>query len=143
MTVTVRGAPSDPQSDPAARPEQIENALHSDPCALRLQQIGGALLEYYAIHGRLPTRLEDLSTLTDLEQPLSFSCPGTGKPLVYVPSGLVRLADPQPIVLFDPTVDRARLRWVIRLRRPTPREAGTTFVEHLPESVFQTFVPAQ
>lgn len=143
MTVTVNASPADPQSDPAASPEQIEGALRSDPCAARLQEIGGALLEYHALHGRLPTRLEDLSTLPDLERPLSFSCPGSGKPFVYVPSGLVRLADPRPIVLFDPAVDRAGLRWVIRLRRPTPREAGTTFVEHLPESIFKTFVPAQ
>jgi hypothetical protein len=143
MTVMVNAPQGNPNSDPAARPEQIEGAIHSDPCSARLHEISGALLEYYALHGRLPVRLEDLNALPDLDQPLSFSCPASGKPFVYVPSGLVRLADPQPIVLFDPAVDRAGLRWVIRLRRPTPHEAGTTFVEHLPEAVFKTFVPAQ
>lgn len=143
MTVTINAQQADPHSDPAARPEQIEGAIRSDPCAARLHAISGAMLEYYALHGRLPIRIEDLNALSDLEEPLSFSCPASGKPFVYVPSGLTSLEDPKPIVLFDPAVDRAGLRWVIRLRRPTPQEAGATFVEHLPETVFRTFVPAQ
>lgn len=141
MTVTVNAPQADPHSDPAARPEQIESALHSDPCAARLQDIGGALLEYYFLHGRLPMTLEELSALPDLERPLTFSCPGSDKAFVYVPAGLVSAGDPRPIVVYDPTVDRAGLRWVIRLRRPTHREAAAAFVEHIPQSVFQTATP--
>lgn len=146
LTVTVRAPQSDSASDPPATPDDIEWALNSsraDPCAAHLQRICGILLQYYSTNGRLPSRLEDLNTLPEIKEPLTFSCPGSGKPFVYVPSGLVRLGDARPIVLFDQNVDRAGLRWVIRLRRHTAYEAGMTSVEHVQESVFKTFVPAQ
>lgn len=129
-------------SDPAARTEQIETAIRSDPCSLRLQQISGALLEYGAIHGRLPEKLSQLNALPDLDEPLTFTCPGSAHPFVYVPSGLVSPTDPRQIVLYDPDMDKAGLRWVICLRRPRPREAAATFVERMPQAVFQTFTPA-
>jgi hypothetical protein len=128
-------------SDPAARPEQIESAIHSDPCSLRLQDISGALLEYFAIHNRLPAALAVLNGLPDLDHPLTFACPGSNKPFVYVPTGLISPTDPQQIVLYDPAVDRSGLRWVIRLRRPRGGETAAAFVEHMPQSVFQTFAP--
>lgn len=128
-------------SDPAARPEQIESAIHSDPCAARLQDISGALLEYLAIHNRMPATLAELNTLPDLDQPLTFACPSSAKPFVYVPAGLISPTDPRQIVLYDSAVDRAGLRWVIRLRRPRGRESAATFVEHMPQSVFQSFAP--
>ena len=129
-------------SDPAARTEQIETAIHSDPCSLRLQQISGAILEYIAIHARLPEKLSQLNALPDLDEPLTFTCPGSAHPFVYVPSGLVSPTDPRQIVVYDPDTDRAGLRWVICLRRPRPREAAATFVERMPQAVFQTFTPA-
>jgi hypothetical protein len=139
--VVVNGNPS--ISGPAARPEQIEGAIHSDVCAARLQQISGALLEYYAIHGQLPPTLEVLSSLSDLDQPLTFTCPKSDQPFIYVPGGLHSPGDARQIVVYDPGVDRAGLRWIVRMRSPRGREAAATWVEHVPATSFQTNTPAQ
>lgn len=139
--VIVSGAQS--SSDPPARTEQIEGAIHSDACAARLQEISGALLEYYALYEELPARLDVLNALPDLDQPLAFSCPNSDRPFVYVPSGLHSAGDSRQIVLYDSVIDRAGLRWVIRMRRPSAREAAATWVEHVPASTFDIRQPAQ
>jgi hypothetical protein len=139
--VIINGAQS--VSDPPARPEQIEGAIHSDACAERLQEISGALLEYYASYEKLPARLDVLNSLPDLDQPLAFSCPNSDRPFVYVPSGLHSAGDSRQIVLYDPAIDRAGLRWVIRMRRPSAREAAATWVEHVLASSFDIRPPAQ
>jgi hypothetical protein len=139
--VIVSGGQS--SSDPPARTEQIEGAIHSDACAARLQEISGALLEYYALYERLPARLDVLNSLPDLDQPLAFSCPNSDRPFIYVPSGLRSAGDSRQIVLYDPAIDRAGLRWVIRMRRPSAREAAATWVEHVPASTFDIHPAAQ
>lgn len=139
--VIINGAQS--VSDPPARPEQIEGAIHSDVCAARLQEISGALLEYYASYERLPARLDVLNSLPDLDQPLAFSCPNSDRAFVYVPTGLHSAGDSRPIVLYDPAIDRAGLRWVIRMRKPTAREAAATWVERVPASTIDIHPPAQ
>ena len=106
-----------------------------------MQDISGALLEYYAINSRLPATLAELNSLSDLDRPLTFSSPASGKPFVYAPVGLRSPADPREIVLFDPAVDREGLRWVIKLRRPRGREVAATWVERIPNSIFQTYAP--
>lgn len=138
-TVVVSGA--QPNTDPAARPDEIEGAIHSDACAARLQDISGALLGYYAINNRLPATLAELNGLSDLDRPLAFTSPASGRPFTYVPAGLRSPADPRLIVLFDPAVDRQGLRWVIKLRRPRGRDAAATWVERIPNFSFQTYVP--
>jgi hypothetical protein len=137
--VTVSSGQS--SSDPPARVDQIEGAIHSDACAARLQEISGALLEYYASYEKLPARLDVLNSLPDLDQPLASSCPKSDAPFVYVPSGLRSKGDPRLIVVYDPGIDRAGLRWVIRMRKPTAREAAATWVEHVPASSFEARTP--
>jgi hypothetical protein len=137
-TVTVNGAATDGAAP--ARPDQIEQAIGSTPAAARLQEISGALLEYYAIHDHLPSVLADLQSLSDLEQPLNFVSPTSGKPYVYVPAGLKSPSDSRQIIVYDPTPDATGLRNVILLRRPHARESAATWVDRMPEGVFNQYI---
>ncbi|HEY2589715.1 MAG TPA: hypothetical protein VGI81_28485 [Tepidisphaeraceae bacterium] len=137
-TVTVNGAP--PGAAAPARPEQIEQAIGASPAGMRLQEISGALLEYYALHGRLPAMLAELESLPDLDQPLNFMSPTSGKPYAYVPAGLKSPTDTREIVVYDIAPDASGLRYVILLRRPRGREAAATWVDRIPEAMFQQYV---
>ena len=125
---------------PASPPMSIDRALKSDPCSVRLHEISGAMLTYLATRGRMPRTLDDLqSTLDPGEGVLTFTCPTTGEPYVYVPQGLRSGADPRQIVVHDRSPDATGLRWVILMQPPTGRQAPATWVMHLPESEFRTY----
>lgn len=138
MTVMVNGAATDGAAP--VRPDQIEQAIGSNPAAARLQEISGALLEYSAIHGHLPSALTDLQSLPDLEQPLNFVSPTSGTAYVYVPEGLKSPSDPRQIIVYDPAPDATGLRNVILLRRPHARENAATWVDRMPEGVFNQYI---
>jgi len=137
--VTVNGA-SPGAAAPAARSAQIEQAIGANPAGMRLQEISGALLEYYAIHGRLPAALAELQSLPDLDQPLNLVSPTSGKPYGYAPQGLKSPTDTREIVVYDIASDASGLRYVILLRRPRAREAAATWVDRIPEAKFQQYV---
>jgi len=139
LAVTVRGA-SSPEA--AARGRIDSAAVDADPCAARLQEISGALLEYYAIHSALPKSLDELQSLPDLDRPLTFACPGSSKPFVYVPGGLTSPADQRVILLYDPRSDTAGMRWVILMRRPTGRQTAAAWAERLSDATFLGYAPA-
>jgi hypothetical protein len=137
-TVTVNGA--SPGPDASARTDQIEQALGANPADVRLQDISGAILEYYAIHDRLPASLADLQSLPDLDRPLNLVSPASGKPYVYVPEGLKSPRDPRQIVVYDAAPDSAGMRYVILLRRPHGRQTAATWVDRLPDAVFHQYI---
>ncbi len=56
-----------------------------DPCAARLHDVEGLLLQYYMINKRLPGTLDELKPLATIGQPTDFTCPNSKKPFVYLP----------------------------------------------------------
>jgi hypothetical protein len=141
--VVVNGESADRErgSDKSAGPAMsIDRALKSDPCSVRLHEISGAMLTYLATHGRMPRTLEELqSTLDPGEGVLTFTCPTTGEPYVYVPQGLRSGTDPHQIVVYDRSPDATGLRWVILMQPPVGRQAPATWVMRVPESEFRTY----
>jgi hypothetical protein len=128
--------------NPAEKPQPIEQALKSDPCAARLHAISGAMLEYYALHNRLPATLQDLQSLADLDQPLQFTCTESGEPYVYVPAGLQSPDETRRIILHDPVPDRSGLRWVILMQKPRGRQPAAMWVVSLTDPLFRGYTPA-
>ena len=126
---------------PAEKPQPLEQALKSDPCAARLHAISGAMLEYYALHNRLPKTLQDLQSLADLDQPLQFTCTESGQPYVYVPAGLQSPDDTRRVILHDPVPDRSGLRWVIMMQKPRGRQPAAMWVVSLTEPLFRGYTP--
>jgi hypothetical protein len=120
----------------------IDQALKSDPCAARLHDISGAMLEYYALHNRLPPALQNLASLADLDQPLNFTCPETGLPYTYVPAGLASPTDPRLIIAHDAEPHRSGQRWVILLQKPKGRQPALMWVVPMTDADFKSHTPA-
>jgi len=129
------------QFSSAEKPQPIEQALKSDPCAARLHAISGAMLEYYALHNRLPATLQELQSLADLDQPLQFTCTESGQPYVYVPAGLQSPDETRRIILHDPVPDRSGLRWVIMMQKPRGRQPAAMWVVSLTDPLFRGYAP--
>src|SRR5262245_21737862 len=60
---------------------------NTDPCAMRLHDISGAILFYYASHHQLPPTLAELRAMPGFDQ-LEFICPESNLAYVYAPGGL-------------------------------------------------------
>src|SRR5436189_3752975 len=73
----------------------------TDPCGMRLHDICGPLLLYYATRHRLPDSLEMLNEIPH-DETLDFTCPVTQQPYVYDPSGLLNSSNGR-LIVFDPT----------------------------------------
>ena len=119
----------------------IEKALRSDPVASQMHEISGAMLQYFAINGRLPPKLEDLQSMADIGRPLIFESVKTGAPFTYVPAGLHSPDDNRQIVLHDEKPAKTNYRWVILMQLPKARQGAATWVVPLSEPVFRTYVP--
>jgi hypothetical protein len=139
--VTVNGAAASPDGSPASNTPQvpIEQALKSDPCAARLHDVSGAMLMYYALHNRLPARLEDLAPFAEPDRPLNFKCPTSGQAYAYVPGGLRSQGDERQIVLHDAAEHAGATRWTIMMQRPRGRQPAAMWVVPLPAATFQTY----
>jgi hypothetical protein len=121
-----------------------DEAVASDPCAIRLHDIGGALLQYYALNKRLPDRLEDVASLADADQPLQFTCPASGKPYGYAPAGLVMEGHKKRIIVFDSTAAHDGQRWCVFMAdQPRPGAAQSVEVLPVPEGIFRLYQPAE
>lgn len=159
LAAALAGCKSDPASMPAARatvringedfaprgrqkPQPLDQTLKSDPCAARLHAISGAMLEYYALNNRLPRTLTDLQSLADLDDPLTLTCPETGKPYQYVPAGLQSPEDARQIIVVDSAPNNSGLRWAILMQRARGRQPAAMWVMLLTDPVFQGYVPA-
>jgi hypothetical protein len=78
-----------------------------------MQDICGALLEYYVVNHHLPTVLQELQGFGDTGSELNFTCPISGKPYVYVPDGLAIPNVDRRLVLYDATPAHNGKSWGI------------------------------
>jgi hypothetical protein len=122
----------------------------ADPCAARLQDLCKPLLLYYATHGkRLPQRLDELKAFADIDTPVELTCPTSGQPYEYNPTGLVSTvtagtaaANSTRLIVYDSTPAHNGSRKGIVIRAPLPGQAPTPYSVTLTEAQFQTYVPA-
>jgi hypothetical protein len=126
---------------PGERPNELE-----DPCATRLHELSGLLLTYYAINKHLPDRLDELAPLLDVDvdsaTDLDTTCPASGQPYVYVPSGLQSSSGGERyLVLYDAVPAHGGLRWGIFVAPPHGGQPPATWVILMSEDVFRGYVP--
>jgi hypothetical protein len=124
----------------------------ADPCAARLHDLCEPLLLYYATHGkRLPQRLEEVKAFSDFDKPIELTCPTSGQPYTYNPTGLVTTvpapagaiaAEPTRLIVYDPSPAHNGSRKGIVIRVPSAGQAPTLYEVTLTEPQFQTYVPA-
>jgi hypothetical protein len=95
---------------------------NTDPCAMRMHDISGALLLYYQKHHHLPPTLEQLR---ELEFPGlgDFTCPVSKQPYVYLAAGISSPEQGARIVLWDATPVHDHHRWAISIIEPQSDQA--------------------
>ena len=116
-------------------------SLGTSECGDQLQDISGALIQYYALHKAMPAKLEDLAPLAEPGAPLKFSCPKSGKPYGYSPGGLIAPGKAASIVIYDASPDHNGYRWCV-LVHPSGVNAIVTDVVPVKEDVFRQYLPA-
>lgn len=107
---------------------------NTDPSAMNLQDMSGAILMYYALHKRLPERLDQVIPLADT--PISLTVPGTEKSYLYTPDGFLLQDRQSRIIVFEPAPLHSGHRLAITMDDPQPNVAPVCRVRALPESLF-------
>ena len=127
---------------PADRPATDDESVASDPCAIRLHDIEGTMLLFYAVNKRLPDSLEDLKPLADFGSQLQLVCPATGQAYQYDPRGLMSAGRSKRIIVWDSTAAHHGNRFCILMPYTPPGAAMSLEVVAVPEADFGTYVPA-
>jgi len=110
-------------------------SVKKDPCAGRLHDVCGHLLQYYAIHMQLPPTPAALRSSGSLPLP-PLVCPASGKPYVYDPNGVHVSNRPGRVVLYDPEPSHWGMRWAILIGPSVGGANITARVILLPEEEF-------
>jgi hypothetical protein len=119
-------------------PSDLDLAM--DPSAARLNDISGAMLLYYATNKQLPDQLEELNAGGYSDGKLKFTSPASGKPYVYVPTGLMLEAHRKRIILYDPTPTQGGRRFCLVMALGMPAgSAQAVEILSLPENVFESY----
>jgi len=113
-------------------------AITNDACGSRLQDIAGALLQYYATNRRLPMALDDVRGMGDIDEPLKFTCPDTGLPYVYVPRGLHQPGKDMYIIVHD-AIPHDGIRHCIVMSVSGSTRTPQTQVVVMPEEMFLSY----
>lgn len=108
----------------------------TDPCATRLHDLCGPLLQYYALNRRLPDRLDELQALAGPDPAIAFDCPVSGRAYVYVPGGFAWGDKPGFIVLHDAEPSHSGFRWAVVVEEPRGAQPLVTRVVAVPEPLF-------
>jgi hypothetical protein len=124
----------DPGSGQLYNPEVL---TAKDRCPAQLHEIAGALFEYYVDHRKLPDKFDELSHYTDT--PLTFVCPESHQPYVYVPAGLRKPGGTKRIIVHDPVRHADGTRWCIVISDGKPGAAQAAEVVQLPEPLFLAY----
>jgi hypothetical protein len=126
--------PDAPAPSPGQGPTAAMTA--TDPCATRLHDLCGPLLHYYALNRRLPDELRELQGLAGADPALSFDCPVSARPYVYVPGGFPWGDKPGFIVLHDAEPSHSGFRWAVVVEEPRGNQPLLTRVVAVPEPLF-------
>ena len=142
-TVSRASGPPESQGPVEFHPPTPPALSNTDPCAMRLHDLCGALLMYYFTNGRLPERLEDLAALPGDTEALNFTCPVSGKPYAYSYEGIRIPEQKTRVIIYDPTPAHLGMRWAVIIEEPERDKALITDVRALPESFFMLRPPTE
>lgn len=108
-----------------------------DPCATRLVDIEGALLEYYVTMHHWPASLDELKPLSTT--PLELTCPASNQHYIYNPNGLEGPGDPRKLIVYDAQPVHNNSRWGIVLGHDVNSPTPALDVKLFPETVFRQY----
>ena len=127
---------------PRATPRPVAAMANTDPCAMRLHDLSGDLLLYYARQGELPATLGEFAGQSASPGAESAAaCPVSELPYVYNPRGIFMPEQGVRVVLYDSAPVHAGMRWAVTIDEPRPGEPLVTKVIGLPESFFLLHPP--
>lgn len=127
----------DPTETPAPSGQSPSPAIsNTDPCAMRMHDISGALLFYYAAVHKLPPALADLKK-TPLGAGLEFTCPASGQAYIYNPEGVAAPDGQSLLICYDPSPSHSGFRLAISVPATDPEGALVTKVVPVAEAHFQ------
>ena len=143
--VSVSGGGSVPDNRmPAPPPEPFHGDLiGDDPCAGRLQDICGQLLLYYARNGKLPSRLDELASVPDLDGAPDYNCPVTHLMYAYAPRGLWIAGDPHELIVYDAVPHGGKRHVILFIPTAHGRQPPTADAVTMPEKVFEAYKPSR
>jgi len=112
-----------------------------DPCAIRLQDLTGAMLQFFVVNRHLPERLEELRTVIDPGADLPVTCPVSHQPYVYVANGLQSAGRNKRIMLHDAAASHDGNRWCVLMAPIQSGKAPYLEVVLMPDNLFRTYLP--
>ena len=146
VAALLAGCKTGPKPPPATAPSlsQSESPVigSTDPSAMKLHDLSGAMLMYYALNKRLPDSIDDLRPLADGDAGADALVPGTRTPYVYSANGIVLQDQSARVVLYEPAPLHDGFRLAVRIDEPKPDRPLIARVISLPESFFLLRPPA-
>ena len=122
---------------PPSSPVPESPASNTDPCALRLHDLTGALLLYYFTYQRLPPSLDEANAAPGADAPVPLTCPASGLPYVYTVDGIQLPERHERVIVYDPMpAHYGGMRWAISLQDARDGAPMIAKVIALPESFF-------
>jgi hypothetical protein len=82
---------------------------------MRLHDVCGPLLLYYATNRALPAKLEQLSEVPGFADVKDFTCPASGKPYVYNPAGIPTPDRAMRLIIYDAVPAHGNVRWAVSI----------------------------
>ena len=115
----------------------------NDPCAMRLHDLLGGLLLYYAQHDDLPPNLKSLP-LPSGDIATAMHCPVSNQPYIYDPIGLPAPDGKSLLIIYDAVPahswshggPQGGFRWAVAITEPRPGQPLIAEVIAVPESTF-------
>ena len=124
------------EASPPASPGGVGPISATDPCAMRLHDLSGGFAVFIQMNARLPESLDELTQVTFFDLPPA-TCPTSGKPYVYRPTGIYLAELGEQVILYDPAPSHGGRRLAVTIAEPTePGGAVVTDVIPLPERFF-------
>jgi hypothetical protein len=142
LCTACQSTPAKPAPVPGVAASGISNSVlaATDPCALRMDDIRVAMLQYLHAHDRLPEKIEDLQQFAEPGTQLQFTCPASGKAYVYVPAGLTVPGKDQRLVLYDAAPAHEGQRWSVMLAPPQDGRALITWIAPLDQPTLDSYL---
>jgi len=137
LAAAVAGCRMQTEPLPAGRRPSVQ----VDPCADRLHELCGRLLQYHSRHGQLPESLDELpASLSHGDTPAV--CPRSGLPYTYRRRGVVVPDQSGVVIVYDSTPCHSGMRWGVLVDDLGSRTASTARVVLLPDRALQSALDA-
>jgi len=126
------------QTDVPANSTSVDQAVLSDPSAVKLDSIIEGILLFFQQNKGMPGKLDDLRSIAGEEQ-LDITAP-SGQVYVYYPQGLTSPGTSKLLVVCDPQESPNGRRWCILVSQLNPGAPLTGEVLAIPEIVYRSYL---